>query len=107
VEHGAMSEIATIIADSVTYYHENDEATFFGWLDRMEVVSDYEGRGTALLIRLARTPTDDDLWELLALHQRYGIDMRQLASFQTAANAEWFCAPDTYWHQAVFSPAVP
>lgn len=102
-----MTERATIIADSVIYYHENDEATFFGWLDRMEVVSDYEGRGTALLIRLARTPTDDDLWELLALHQRYGIDMRQLASFQTAANAEWFCAPDTYWHQSVFSPAVP
>ena len=102
-----MSNTATIIADGVTYYHENDEAAFFGWLDRMEVVSDYEGRGTALLIRLARIPTDDDLWELLAFHQRYGIDMRQLAAFQTAENAQWFGSPVAYWHQAVFNPAMP
>ncbi len=102
-----MSDPATIIAESVIYYHENDEATFFGWLDRMEVVSSYEGQGTALLIHLSRFPMDDDLWELLAFHQRYEINMRQLAAFRTAANAEWFTAPDAYWHQAVFSPGEP
>lgn len=101
-----MNDTSTIIADGVTYYHLNDEAAFFGWLDRMEVVADYKGEGTALLIRLSRIPTDEELWELLAFHQRYGIDMRQLAAFETAANAEWFSAPDAYWHGAVFGPTM-
>lgn len=102
-----MGKPTTIIADGVTYYHENDEATFFGWLDRMEIVVDYEGKGTGLSIHLSRDPTDDDLRELLAFHQRYRIDMRQLAAFETASNATWFNAPDAYWHRAVFRPATP
>ena len=82
-----MTEPATIVADRVRYFHQNDEAAFFGWLDRMEVVASYEGHGDSLYIRLSREPTDDDLRELLAFHQRYGIDMGQLAAFKTPNNA--------------------
>jgi hypothetical protein len=99
-----MVEPSTLIANRVRYFHENDEALFFAWLDRMEVVSAYEGRGDGLHILLARNPNDDDLRELIAFFQRYAIDMRQLAKFKAPENAGWFAAPGMYWHQSVFDP---
>ncbi|KQO12086.1 hypothetical protein C8J44_2245 [Sphingomonas sp. PP-CE-3A-406] len=99
-----MAEPLTLIANRVRYFHESDEALFFAWLDRMKVVSGYEGRGDGLHIRLARHPNDDDLRELIAFHQRYAIDMRQLAAFKAPGNACWFAAPGMYWYQAVFGP---
>jgi hypothetical protein len=101
-----MPQPTTIIADSVLYFHENDETAFFEWLDRMEAVAGYEGVGTAVHIRLARTLTDDDLRELLAFHERYNIDMGQLAAFLTPKNAEWFAAPNMYWHVGVFGSGM-
>jgi len=97
-----MTGPATIIANRVRYFHPQDEATFFGWLDRMGVVADYEGRADGLHIRLSRQPTDDDLRELLAFHERYRIDMRQLAQFETPENVGWFADPAMYWHESVF-----
>ncbi len=79
---------------------------FVAWLDRMEIISGYVGRGDGLHIQLARQPSDDDLRELIAFHQRYGIAMRQLAVFKTPANAEWFAAPGMYWHDRVFGSAT-
>lgn len=101
-----MSKLSPLIADRVCYFHQSDEETFFTWLDSMNVVSDYEGRSDGLHIRLARHPNDEDLRELVAFHQRYGIDMRQLAAFKTKANAGWFAAPETYWHDGVFGAAA-
>lgn len=95
----------TLIANRVSYYHENDEAQFFAWLDRMGIVSGYEGRGDGLHIQLARQPNDEDLRELIAFHQRYAIDMRQLAAFKAPGNEGWFAAPGMYWHDAVFGAA--
>lgn len=103
-----MTEAETLIADRVRYFDRGDEAAFFGWLDRMGVVAGYEGLGDGLHIRLSRQPTDDDLRELIAFHKRYGIDMRQLARFETAENAHWFAAPTMYWHDGVYgSGSVP
>jgi hypothetical protein len=101
-----MIKPTTLIADHVRYFHQNDEAMFFAWLDRMGVVSEYEGRGDGLHIRLARHPSDDDLRELIAFHQRYAIDMRRLADFKSSENAGWFASPGMYWHDAVFGPAA-
>jgi hypothetical protein len=97
-----MADLPDLIAHRVRYFHQNDEAMFFAWLDRMTIVSHYEGQADGLHIRLAHHPNDDDLRELIAFHQRYGIDMRQLAVFQSASNAKWFCAPGMYWHRSVF-----
>jgi hypothetical protein len=73
-----MIEALTIVADGVRYFHQNDETTFFAWLDRMKVVASYDGSGSILYIRFSRDPTDDDLRELLAFPERCGVDMRQL-----------------------------
>jgi hypothetical protein len=97
-----MIEPPSLIADRVLYFHQSDEAMFFAWLDRMGVVSGYEGRGDGLHIRLGRYPSDEDLRELIAFHQRYGIDMRQLAALRTPQNMGWFAAPGTFWHERVF-----
>lgn len=91
--------------ESLVFYHERDERDFFAWLDTMAVVDAFEGHGSALHVRLAREPTDEDLRELLAFHKRYGIEMRQLAAFRRAENETWFAAAGTYWHEAVFGSA--
>ena len=96
----------TIVANRVRYFHPSDEAMFFAWLDRMDVVSSYEGHGDGLHIQLARHPSDEDLRELIALHQRYGVDMRQLAALKTPANASWFAVPSMYWYDSVFGSAT-
>ena len=84
------------------YYSRGDEAAFFAWLGGIGCVSGFEGRLRDLNITLARRPTDAELREFLALFHRYGVDMRQLARFETRTNRSWFRAEEMYWHKAVF-----
>jgi hypothetical protein len=87
----------------VTFYYHNDERAFFEWLRRIPCVDRYYGDGSrGLVVDLKRAPRKDELRELLALCHRYGVDMRQLARFETARNRAWFRAPQKYWHDAVF-----
>jgi hypothetical protein len=95
----------TLTTGGLTYYHPNDEAAFFGWLEGMPCVAGCVGVGRELLISLSRFPSDDDLRELLAFYFRYGIDMRPLAQFETDANRGWFRNPAMYWHEPVFAPS--
>ena len=88
---------------NVRFYHQSDERAFFEWLSRIPCVKSYEGDGKrGLVVQLKRRPGKDDLWQLLALCHRYGVDMRQLARFETAKNRAWFCDPNKFWHRAVF-----
>jgi hypothetical protein len=90
----------------VTFGHLNDERAFFEWLARIPCVERYVGEGRrGLVVYLKRAPRKDELREILALCHRYGVDMRQLAKFETAKNRAWFCDPIKYWHQAVFGMA--
>jgi IS30 family transposase len=59
-----------------------------------------------LVVYLKRKPRQDELRELLAVCKRYGVNMRQLAKFETAQNRVWFCDPQKYWHRAVFGPCT-
>jgi hypothetical protein len=87
----------------VRFYHINDERAFFEWLGRIPCVERYAGEGhRGLVVYLKRKPRKDELRELLALCQRYGVNMRQMAKFETARNRQWFCDPKMYWYQAVF-----
>ena len=87
----------------VTFYHLNDELLFLEWLRRISCVKSIDGEGLlGLVVRLKRRPSNNDLRQLLAVCQRYGVDMRQLAKFETAANRSWFRNPRSYWHEAVF-----
>ena len=87
----------------VTFYHANDERTFFEWFGRIPCVERYAGEGRrGLVVYLKRRPRKDELREILAICHRYGVGMRQLAKFETATNRAWFCEPQKYWHKAVF-----
>jgi len=87
----------------VIFYSQNDERAFFEWLARIPCVASYAGDGVrGLLVRLKRRPGKDDLRQLLALCHRYGVDMRQMAKFETDDNRVWFRDPEKYWHEAVF-----
>lgn len=97
-----MESRLTLRVEKVRYFHAADEDLFFEWLDKMTVVSEYAGRGDTLFIQLAHLPTDDELRELIAFHQRYGIEMRQLAQFRSSENADWFENEEKYWHEGVF-----
>ncbi|UGY18078.1 hypothetical protein [Bradyrhizobium septentrionale] len=90
----------------VRFYHLNDERAFFEWLARIPCVKSYAGnRENGLVVRLKRRPSQDDLRQLLALCFRYGVDMRQLAKFETDKNQSWFRDSRTYWYRAVFGSA--
>ena len=95
----------------VVFYHESDERAFFEWLSRIPCVGSYIGEGRrGLVVRLKHRPEEPDLRQILAICYRYGVNMRQLAQFETPENRHWFCDPKTYWHASVFgssSPATP
>lgn len=97
-----MTDLKALIATSVRYYHQNDEAAFFGWLDRMFYVESYRGVGRDLLITLARQPNKTDLQELVAFFLRYEIDLAQLACLETRSNRNWLRNPSAAWHDRVF-----
>lgn|SRR5579862_1171769 len=87
----------------VIFYHLNDERAFFEWLGRIPCVESYKDEGgRGLVVHLKRKPRKDELREFLAICRRYGVDMRQLAKFETAANRRWFRDPQKYWYEAVF-----
>ena len=92
----------TLVASTVTYYSQLDETAFFEWLDRLDCVEGYRGGLSDLFITLKRRPAKRDLRDLLALFFRYGVDMRQLARFETKSNRQWLRDPDKYWHHSMF-----
>ena len=97
-----MSDVPQIVASGVLYYHDADERAFFEWLDRMAFVGNYWGVARDLFIQLCRLPNDEDLREIIGFCQRYGIDMSQLAKFETIENSKWFRDPDKVWHARIF-----
>lgn len=105
VELGEMDDRVLITVQSPTYFSQNDETAMFEWLGRIDVVSDVTGEGHNLTLRLKRTPTDDQLRDLLALFYRYGMDMKPLAALRTAKNESWFSDRSNYWYGSVFGNA--
>ncbi|NLR38038.1 hypothetical protein [Novosphingobium sp. ERW19] len=97
-----MSKPPQIIATDILYYHDADERAFFEWLDRMTFVADYYGEVRDLFIVLNRAPTDDDMWEIIGFCRRYGVDMKQLAQFETPANTAWLRDPTMIWCEEIF-----
>jgi hypothetical protein len=91
-----------LVAENVTYYSSGDERAFFEWLRSIACIKDTKGIGRELIISLARTPSDDELRELIGLFYRYNIDMHQLAAFVSDANQIWLRKADSYWFERMF-----
>ncbi len=92
-----------LVADSVWFYSQNDEAAFFEWLDKIPCITRYNGEGTKLNIFInANMLNELTLRDLLAVFYRYKIDMKQLRVFDTGVFSEWFRDKKNYWFSAIF-----
>jgi uncharacterized protein YecE (DUF72 family) len=92
-----------LVARSVGYYSKYDEDQFFGWLEKIPCVAGCRGEKVDLFIDLHDGEVDDkSLRELLALFNRYNVDMSQLAIFESSSNRQWFREPRAYWYTKVF-----
>lgn len=89
-----------------TYGSYNDEAAFFGWLDKIPAVQSYGGRVRTLHIRVDPDLDDASLYDLIAVFRRYNLDMTQLRALDKPEFADWFRDPQKYWHEAIFGSSA-
>ncbi|OHU63851.1 hypothetical protein [Mycobacteroides chelonae] len=91
-------------ATGVLYYSTFDENAFFERLDKIPVVSSYQGQLETLYINVDINSDGDewDLAELAALYVRYDIDMTKLRVLTAVRFGSWFSDPKWWWHKAVF-----
>jgi hypothetical protein len=96
--------MATVTLKGPKYFSAGDEAAFFSWLQTIPGVTSVEGQHPdTLAVEIDDSKfTDETLRELIAVHHRYGVDMRHLARFETPGNRAWFRKPSAYWYSAVF-----
>ena len=85
----------------VVYLTQNDEAAFFGWLDKLSSVEEYYGKGKSLFLKITEC-SDEDLREMIALFDRYLVDKAELAKLRTQQNESWFRDPEAWWFNDVF-----
>ena len=92
-----------LICKRVIYYSQNDELVFFDWLKRIKCIKEIKGIRDELHLHATRWISDTGLRDLLAIFERYKIDMKQLAQFSSERNRMWFQDDEKkYWHKKIF-----
>jgi hypothetical protein len=88
----------------IDYFSERDENIFFTWLNEIPAIVKKQGIANNLHLHIDQKKLNETgLRELLALFQRYGIDMKQLKTFLNEDNKGWFFEnKEAFWHQRVF-----
>ena len=99
----------SLLIHNGTFYSQLDEDAFFRWLGSIPGVRRITGTPQGLQVSLrAPSLSEPALRDLIALHWRYKLPMRDLRQFKTAKNESWFFDPGAYWFKAVFGAgAVP
>ncbi|MBH0774702.1 hypothetical protein [Nocardia bovistercoris] len=98
-----MTSSVVLEAPHVTYYSPQDEAIFFGWLDKIDCVTSYRGELRTLYLTIDPARADHDaLRELVALYRRYHIDLRELHPLTADRVGPWFSDQARWWHAEVF-----
>lgn len=88
---------------NVNFYSKMDEEAFFAWVAKIYAILTIKGVGDEILFSIESTNIDENsLYELIGLLTRYKINLKQLAQFKTAENADWFYNKQKYWFKAVF-----
>ncbi len=89
---------------SVTFYSERDELVFFEWIERIECIKEWVGVSRKVVLHIKTVePSDSCLRELIAMFQRYKIEMSQLSQFLNERNKAWFFEnKKAFWHKKVF-----
>ncbi len=87
----------------VTFGSQLDEKHLFEWAAEIRGFLRWDQDTLVVRSRLSEA----SLRDLVALFNRYGIPMKQLAQFRTPKNEHWFAAPHKYWHRKVFGGLKP
>ena len=88
---------------NLIFYSPQDEAAFFAWAQAIPAVVSVDGRGRSTNLKVkSKRISEASLRELIALHHRYRVSMRQLAQFRNVTNEAWFASPEAYWFKPVF-----
>ncbi|MFA5169054.1 MAG: hypothetical protein WC530_11060 [Candidatus Omnitrophota bacterium] len=93
----------SIFCNRVEFYSQNDEASFFDFVGRIDAVDSIAGMGDTIHLHVVDQPSEESLRDLLALFHRYRLPkMTQLSQFKNRKNQKWFTDTDAYWHKKVF-----
>jgi hypothetical protein len=96
--------MAELIIKEGMYFSQLDEDAFFKWLQSIPCVTDVVGTPKGLIVTLdSERLSEQNLRDLLAIHNRYGLPMKSMAQFETPQNTSWFRSPEKYWYAKVFS----
>lgn len=101
------SHLPQLLVFEGSYLSPSDEKVFHDWLGSIPGVTRVQGTPEGLEVTLSsKLLGASSLRELLALHFRYRLPMRDLAQFRTEKNATWFSNPAAYWYPFVFGPTA-
>jgi hypothetical protein len=92
-----------LIIQQSHFYSYQDEKHFFDWLESIDGVKRVIGGPEGLSVQLKRNGLNrQDLYDLIALLMRYGVDMHGLKDFVTPRNRAWLTNRSAYWYTKIF-----
>src|SRR5437016_5336138 len=95
-----------LVCKSVEFGSQNDENAFFEWIGKINCIESILDQGKELYLHINKTTIDEyELRDILALFDRYKVNMKQLAQFLASDNKEWFYDKKSYWYKRVFGDA--
>lgn len=92
-----------VVIDGPVFHGDSDESHFFEWLAELPSFEKVVGVGTQLEVSL-REPVDDaTALGLLALCDRWRIDMSPLRAIRSKGNEAWFASPQRWFYTQLWS----
>lgn len=92
-----------LICKSIKFGSQHDEDAFFEWIKKIKCIKNISAAGKELYLHTNNSLKDENLRDLLALFDRYKINMKQLQVFLNENNKAWFYEnKKAYWHKRVF-----
>jgi hypothetical protein len=91
-----------VIQEPVPYYAQLDEDHFFHWLQQIKGVTDVTRVNHGLEVTIDGDFEAENLFDLIALMTRYGLDMKCLRPYCLTVDKTYFADPQAYWFDAVF-----
>ena len=92
-----------VIKEPSFYYSYQDEKHFYDWLESIDGIDAVRGGPQGLVIRFKGNGLNRrDLFDLIALLTRYGVDMLGLRDLVTARNESWIKNRQSYWYSRIF-----
>ena len=86
--------MSKLTLESPRFFSPQDESYFFAWLSSIKGVSGVQGEDRSMCVNINSRLSEVSLRELLSLHKRYLIPMRQLAVFVQPSNESWLLAKE-------------